>query len=266
MCARPDRLPGHRPADLGAIRWPELAQPRPVVLLPLGSTEQHGPHLPLDTDTRVATAIAMIAATRLRDVLVAPALGYGASGEHAGFPGTLSLGTPVLRDALVELVRSADDTARGVVLVNGHGGNGAAIRAATRLLTAEGRRVLAWSPRPAIAIRAGVPGAAGDLHAGRVETSLLLHLAPDLVRLDAAVRGPSPQLTDLVRQGVLPLSPSGVLGDPAGASAPEGAALLEAFVSDAVAAILAWPVYAETRPTGVTRAADADATDGTDPP
>ncbi|MDT3445852.1 mycofactocin biosynthesis peptidyl-dipeptidase MftE [Pseudofrankia sp. BMG5.37] len=242
-------LPGRRPDGLGRLRWPELDDPRPVLLLPLGSTEQHGPHLPLDTDTRIAKAIAAAVATRLRGLLVAPALHYGASGEHAGFPGTLSLGTAALELALVELVRSADDTAAGVVLINGHGGNAAAIHGATRLLAAEGRRVLAWTPRTVVATAARGSGLAGDLHAGRVETSLLLHLAPELVRLEAAARGPSPTTADLVRHGVLPLSPSGVLGDPAGASADEGAALLDAFVTDAVAAIRSWPGYAQ--PPGV---------------
>jgi mycofactocin precursor peptide peptidase len=223
---------------LGELRWPEISDPLPTVLLPLGSTEQHGPHLPLDTDTRIAVAVATAVATRLPGVLVAPALSYGASGEHAGFPGTLSLGTAALELALVELVRSADDTAAGVVLVNA-----TALRAAVRLLTAEGRQVLTWAPRAAVATAVGVPVASSDLHAGRAETSLLLHLAPELVRHDAAIRGPSPALPDLVRHGVLPLSPSGVLGDPTGASAGEGAALLDALVTDAAIAIESWPGY-----------------------
>nr|WP_232303669.1 mycofactocin biosynthesis peptidyl-dipeptidase MftE [Pseudofrankia sp. DC12] len=228
---------------LGELRWPEIEGPLPIVLFPLGSTEQHGPHLPVDTDTRIAVAIATAVATRLPGAFVAPALGYGASGEHAGFPGTLSLGTAALKLALVELVRSADDTAAGVVLVNGHGGNATALRGAVRLLTAEGRQVLAWAPRAAVVSGVGIPNASGDLHAGRAETSLLLHLAPLLVRPGAAARGPSPSIPDLVRRGVLPLSPSGVLGDPAGASAAEGAALLDALVSDAVSTIESWPGY-----------------------
>ncbi|MBL7491594.1 mycofactocin biosynthesis peptidyl-dipeptidase MftE [Frankia sp. AgB1.9] len=227
--------------QLGELRWPEIDGPLPIVLLPLGSTEQHGPHLPLDTDTRIAVAVAAAVAARLPGAMVAPALGYGASGEHAGFPGTLSLGTAALEMALVELVRSADDTAAGVVLVNGHGGNATALRGAVRLLTAEGRRVLVWAPRAALASAVGVPRAAGDLHAGRAETSLMLHLAPELVRPEAATRGPSPTLSDLVGLGVLPLSPSGVLGDPTGASAAEGAALLDVLVSDAVGTIQSWP-------------------------
>jgi creatinine amidohydrolase len=233
---------------LGTLPWPEVGDPLPLLLLPLGSTEQHGPHLPLDTDTRIAVAVATAAAARLPGLLVAPALGYGASGEHAGFPGTLSLGTEILEHALVELVRSADDTAAGLVVINGHGGNAAALRGAARSLTAEGRQVLVWAPRAAVATSVGLPDAPADLHAGRAETSLLLHLAPDLVREGAAARGPSPTMAELTRHGVLRLSPTGVLGDPAGANAAEGAALLDALVTDAVAAIRAWPTYRRLAP------------------
>lgn len=215
---------------LAELTWPQVPHPRPLLALPLGSAEQHGPHLPLDTDTRVAVAVACGLAARRPDVLVAPPLAYGASGEHAGFPGTLSLGRAALEQVLLELVRSADATASGVLLVNGHGGNAAAVRAAAGRLAYEGRRVLAWSPRPA----------GGDLHAGRAETSLLLHLAPELVRLERAVAGPRPPLAELVRHGVRALSPSGVLGDPAGASAREGAALLAALVDDLTGAVAAW--------------------------
>jgi creatinine amidohydrolase len=243
--------------QLGTLRWPELDRPLPIVLLPLGSTEQHGPHLPLDTDTRIAAAVAAAVSARLPGLLVAPPLGYGASGEHAGFPGTLSLGTAALELALVELVRSADETAAGVVFVNGHGGNGAALRAATTRLTGEGRRVLTWAPRTAVVAAVGLPAASTDLHAGRAETSLLLHLAPELVLPDAATRGPSPALPDLVRHGVRSLSPSGVLGDPTGASAEEGAALLAALVADAIRVIGAWPGYSGTRAKAI-RTSDAD--------
>ncbi|CAO5256398.1 mycofactocin biosynthesis peptidyl-dipeptidase MftE [Frankia sp. AgKG'84/4] len=225
---------------LGRAAWPELSGERPVLVLPLGSTEQHGPHLPLDTDTRIAEAVAQGLGSRLAPLLVAPALAFGASGEHAGFPGMLSLGTEVLALALVELVRSADDTAGGVFVVNGHGGNADALRSASKVLVSEGRPLRVWTPTVALSDAVGVPGAAGDLHAGRAETSLLLHLAPELVRLDKAAAGPAPALADLVAQGVAALSPSGVLGDPAGASAAEGARLLEAYLLDAAEDLRRW--------------------------
>ncbi|MCK9878781.1 mycofactocin biosynthesis peptidyl-dipeptidase MftE [Frankia sp. Ag45/Mut15] len=230
--------------QLGEVAWPDLRGGRPLLVLPVGSLEQHGPHLPLDTDTRIAVAVAVGLADRLRPLLVAPALAFGASGEHAGFPGTLSLGTQALAHAVVEIVRSADDLAAGVVLVNGHGGNLVGLRQAVATLAAEGRRVLLWAPTAALARVAGVPdtaaGGVGDLHAGRSETSLLLHLAPELVRLDQACAGPTPPLSELIARGVAPLSPSGVLGDPAGASAREGARLLGAYIDHATDLLLAW--------------------------
>ncbi|WP_157468765.1 mycofactocin biosynthesis peptidyl-dipeptidase MftE [Frankia sp. QA3] len=225
---------------LGRATWRELMDDRPLLVLPLGSTEQHGPHLPLDTDTRVASAVAHGLADRLEPLLIGPVMPYGASGEHAGFPGTVSLGTQVLEQAVVELVRSADDTARAVVVVNGHGGNTAALQSARRILAGEGRPVHLWAPTAALAGAVGVPAAERDLHAGRSETSLLLHLAPDLVRLDLAAAGPSPSLDELMAHGVATLSPSGVLGNPAGASAAEGARLLDAYVDNAVERLLSW--------------------------
>jgi creatinine amidohydrolase len=136
----------------------------------------------------------------------------------------------------VQLVRSADWSA-GVVLVSAHGGNAAPLARAVATLTAEGRRVLAWSPR-----LAGWPGA--DAHAGRTETSLMLALAPDEVRLaDAAAgeRRPLRELAGALRSGgVRAVSPNGVLGDPAGASADEGRRLLDALGADLAAAVAAW--------------------------
>ena len=229
--------PGGRWAD---APWPERAERRPVALLvPLGATEQHGPHLPLDTDTRIASAVAERVAAARPDAAVAPAIPYGASGEHQGFPGTLSIGHDALAGLLVELVRSAtgdrtpgrtgasdDGPVAAVVLVNGHGGNGEAVRAALDVLTGEGRAVTAWWPR----------WPADDSHAGRVETSLLLALAPELVHLDRAEVGRTEPLPDLLdelrRSGVASVSANGVLGDPTRASAAAGAAMLEDFAAD----------------------------------
>jgi creatinine amidohydrolase len=220
---------------LEGVTWGDVGERGRVVLaVPLGSTEQHGPHLPLDTDTRIAVELASRLTAARGDVVVAPALAYGSSGEHAGFPGTLSIGQEALERVLVELVRSvtdADGFAAGVVLVNGHGGNAEPLRRATVTLEHEGRRVLSWSPT--------VPG--GDLHAGRTETSMLLALAPDVVRLDRAAPGAQDvDLERLRRDGVRAVSPNGVLGDPTGASAEEGVRLLDAMTADLVSAVAAW--------------------------
>lgn len=228
--------------DLADLTWSDLEELAPGSLLavPLGATEQHGPHLPIGTDTIVATAVAGGLADRRDDVVVAPAVAYGSSGEHSAFPGTLSIGGPATTDVVVELVRSAD-VFRGVVLVCGHGGNAEALQAAVDLLRREGRDVLAWAP--------SVPG--GDAHAGRTETSLLLAIAPELVRLDRAEAGNDRPLVELLPRlragGVAAVSPNGVLGDPAGATETEGLELLEQLTGqlvDAVAGV--WPSRATT--------------------
>src|SRR5271154_3323714 len=111
-------------AELARMRWPDIEKgPRKLLAVPVGSCEQHGPHLPLDTDTRIAVELAVRLELALPSVAVAPAVPYGARGEHAAFPGTLLLNHGVLAELLVELVRSARCSFAGVVLVSAHGGN-----------------------------------------------------------------------------------------------------------------------------------------------
>jgi creatinine amidohydrolase len=224
--------------SLGDRRWPDVDGPPIVTLLvPVGSVEQHGPHLPLDTDTRIATAVAVAAAGRAgAHTLVAPVIGIGASGEHEMFAGTVSIGTEGLRTVLIELARSAGRWVRRTVFVNGHGGNLEAVCGAVELLNAEGRDV-SWygcaPPRSA--------GVAPDAHAGRTETSIMLALAPEVVRMDLAQPGNTAPLAELLpamRAGsVRAVTGNGVLGDPAGANAEEGRELLAAMV-DALVTVL----------------------------
>ena len=215
--------------------WPEVTG-APLVVVPLGSVEQHGRHLPVATDTVVAQAVAEAVVPRLDGALLAPALAYGASGEHEGFPGTNSIGTEALGALLVEYGRSAGRWAGRLLVVNGHGGNLDALRTAVPLLRAEGRDV-AWFP-------CGVPG--GDAHAGRTETSLMLHVEPGAVREALAAAGETAPISELLprlrAEGVRAVSPDGVLGDPAGATAEEGAAMLGALVDRLVAAAGVWQV------------------------
>ena len=206
---------------LAAAYWPEVeAGPRRLLVVPLGSLEQHGPHLPMDTDTRIACAVAARACAGRPGVGLAPPVAIGASGEHAGFPGTLSIGTTALSLLLVELGRHASLHWPAMLLVNGHGGNAAAITGALRQLREEGRRCEAW--------HAGLPG--GDAHAGRTETSVMLALAPSEVRLGSAAPGETRPIAEIMpalrARGVRDISPNGVLGDPSGASAAEGEQLL----------------------------------------
>lgn len=208
---------------------------RPLLAVPVGSCEQHGPHLPLDTDTRIASALAQSLAEAFGegDVLITPALAISASGEHQSFPGTLSLGAAVFEQVLMELVRSADWSA-GVVLVNGHGGNREPVYNAVRNLHTEQRKVLAWWPK--------VEG--GDAHAGDTETSMMLALAPELVRMDRAEVGnttPVSELMDEMRAGgVRAVSTNGVLGDPRRATAAQGRTILTRLSIDLLAAVDSW--------------------------
>jgi creatinine amidohydrolase len=167
-------------------------------------------------------------------VLLAPPLAYGASGEHEGFPGTLSIGHPALRAVLVELGRSAGAWASRLVFVNGHGGNLPTVPDAVAQLRREGRDV-AWF---------GCAVARGDAHAGHTETSILLALDPGVVRLAAAQPGNTTPLAELlptlVRGGVAAASPNGVLGDPTGATAEEGEELLGTLAAQLRDALARW--------------------------
>jgi len=214
--------------QLAGATWTEIG-PRPLVIVPVGSVEQHGPHLPLDTDTAIAVAVSdAVAADLGGDVLVAPAISYGASGEHQDFAGTSSIGSEALRTSVVELVRSMSTWAGRIVLVNGHGGNVSALSKAVFQMISEERDV-GWVP----CATEGV-----DLHAGITETSLMLHIRPSSVRLDRAEAGDVRPLEEILPQmmagGVAAVSPNGVLGDPSGASAESGAQILTAMTDQIV--------------------------------
>ena len=129
MADQPDLPP------LASATWPEIDQSeRRLLILPLGSTEQHGPHLPLDTDTVIAAALGQHLHQRFPQVGLAPAMPYGAAGEHKEFPGTLSIGTEAFTAVLVKFVRHASWSWQHVLVINGHGGNIEALAAATELL------------------------------------------------------------------------------------------------------------------------------------
>jgi creatinine amidohydrolase len=207
-----------------------------VLAVPVGSLEQHGPHLPLDTDTRIAVELATRLSRSRPDVAVAPAVAYGASGEHAAFPGTLLINHEVLADLLIELVRSARESFAGVVLISTHGGNHEGVALVDARCRADGDPVLVWAPR--------MKG--GDAHAGRTETSLMLAIDPSVVRLELAAAGRTEPLEVLLprlrAEGVRPVSSNGVLGDPQGASAAEGESMLAAMTTDLAHALDArWP-------------------------
>jgi creatinine amidohydrolase len=238
---------------LALLSWSEVAEldrDRTVAVVPTAAMEQHGPHLPLDTDTYLCTRVVESAADRAQlggSVLVAPTLAFGSSVHHMAFAGTLTLtaGTflAVVGDLCGNLVHHGF---RRLLVVNGHGGNSALVREAVQQL-ANRAPVLAaavdyWALAEDIAseVRDSPPG--GMAHACEFETSLMLHLRPESVRLDLvrreipAPRFPSERL-DLISSATATagwrtdqLSSSGVLGAPDLATPEKGERLFEACV------------------------------------
>ena len=224
--------------QLGGLTSPEVAiraAAGAVLAVPVGSTEQHGPHLPLSTDADLAIALCNQLGAQLdSSVVVAPPVFYGSSGEHEGFAGTISIGQEATELLLTELGRSATRTFARVLLVSTHGGNTEPVRRAVARLRAESRDVSVWFPRWH-----------GDAHAGRAETSLQLALTPDAVRLDRAEAGNTTPIAELMpalrATAVHGVSPNGVLGDPAGASAAEGTAMFADLLTDLNDYLESWP-------------------------
>ncbi len=220
---------------MGSATSAEIAESRPILLLPLGAWEQHGPHLPLDTDTMIITRVVadVLRHSDLQsiNVMSAPAISITASDEHDGFPGTLSTGTQALKDSVVAICRSAS-WATGVCIVNGHGGNADALAAITSALEYEKITHSVWS----------LPSySGGDMHAGHTETSLLLHIAPDEVRTNVIARGAIQEdgLIDAMRDGgVQAVSENGIIGDASTATASHGKAVLDLYTNSLRAHVL----------------------------
>jgi creatinine amidohydrolase len=222
-----------RLAELSSPEVAERAAAGAILAVPVGATEQHGPHLPLTTDTDIALALCDRLAEARPDVLVAPAVAYGSSGEHAGFAGTLSIGQEATELLLVELGRSAAETFRRLLFVSAHGGNAGPVARAVARLRAESRDVAVFRPRWP-----------GEPHAGRPETALQLVLRPGSVRMDRAVPGDRRPLGELMPLlldgGVRAVTGTGVLGDPTTATEREGQELLDELTEQLVFQVDGW--------------------------
>ncbi len=220
------------------LTWPAVARlveaGQALCVLPVGAVEQHGRHLPASTDTDIATAVCRAASARTGAPLL-PTLWAGSSQAHTtAWPGTLSLSPRLLIDVVVELatwIRASGFTR--LLLVNAHVGNAAPLRVAVDEIRTRGELrigLVSWYElTPEIA--AEVTSDADDWHAHAAETSLMLHLRPELVDRDE-IRDDEDRTGDLVLSyTVAETSREGLTGAPSRASAEQGAALFEAVVT-----------------------------------
>lgn len=241
--------------DAATATWPEVAdylRRIPAAIWPLGATEQHGPHLPLATDTILATALAERIAAQSAG-LVLPALPVGYSWVWRDFPGTLTWELETFRAAIRDGVRNlARQGVRAALLLSGHGANQAPLKYVARELgddpVAAGTAVLYLCYEGVDALDP-VPGSErwhGDFHAEEIETSLMLTVRPDLCRMDLAV-GEYPAIPPEYGRSARSmgtLSKSGVFGDATVASAAKGEAWLGQL---AAAGAARWRAFLETQ-------------------
>lgn len=205
-----------------------------IAVLPVGATEQHGPHLPTGTDTLLAEHVATAAAEQTGDVVL-PALAYGCSLGHGHrWPGTLSLTPATMTSVVLEVGRWAHASGfRKLVIVNGHATNGPPCQSAVLQLRYDlpdlrPRFVSLFDLTPEIAARYAED--APDFHANEAETSMLLHLAESQVRADRAVDEPDRTVGHVLSYAMPSVTTSGVVGSPSGASAARGATLVGQLV------------------------------------
>jgi creatinine amidohydrolase len=224
--------------ELDTLSWPqvkaEIAAGRDTVVMALGATEQHGRHMPLATDALIGDHLARSVADRL-DAFLAPTLRIGCSEHHVGFAGTMSLNEETYHGLIADLVRSLLRGGFGrIVLLPTHGGNFGPLAAAlAKLQEAQRPHVLALTDLGVLFEIAqmgereyGVPLAEGGLHAGEWETSLMLAIHPELVRMESAEAGFTGDLQEAIGSmfagGVASISENGTIGDPARSSAEHG--------------------------------------------
>lgn len=234
--------------NLTHYTWQEIAaldKQEGVVILPIGAIEQHGPHLPTITDTLQVTHVLDATLARLPEAVKAwslPPLNYGKSNEHTGFPGTISLSASTLLAVLHDIADSVKAAGfRRLAFLNGHGGNMALLEVAARDIRVR-TNLLCFCLQPGLFVNPPFPITPEEqrlgFHAGELETSLMLAIAPELVHMDKATRhfAPFPEsTTPLFFFGAAATawlsrdwSPTGVFGDATLGTAEKGQAIIDA--------------------------------------
>lgn len=234
------------PVLLETLPWPDLQQMleagHELLLLPVGATEQHGPHLPINTDTLIATATCQ-AASALTGAPMLPALNYTVSlGHTEKWPGTFALFHETLIATVREIGRWAFATGwKRLLLVNSHFGNDASLRVAVDRLRFDFVNRLQIATRNTFNLTPSIweyfISDAADLHANKAETDLMLHLAPETVDMAAAEDDPDRTTETVFNYMVANTSLNGVTGNPTEGTAGRGKLLFEE-IGEALATIV----------------------------
>jgi creatinine amidohydrolase/Fe(II)-dependent formamide hydrolase-like protein len=244
----PQRLPAGRtdPVEMppgtyfwGELCWPDAAQRLDIVdtaLLPVGAIEQHGPHLPLDTDAFDAAYLAKCIADGCRDPkpLVLPLIAYGVSYHHEAFKGTISINNDTLANLVYDVgISVAKNGIKKLVIINGHGGNAPSLHFAAQRINQDARIFVCVDTGETSDVDVdGLIETPNDVHAGEIETSTSLAVRPHLVRMDRLqmeVPAFTSRYLDFTSKRSISwyahthkISASGVMGDPTKASVEKG--------------------------------------------
>jgi creatinine amidohydrolase len=230
---------------LDRLTWADIKQEiqngRDTVVVPFGSTEQHGRHLPIGTDAMLGDEIGWGLAERL-GAFLAPTVRFGCSAHHLAFSGTISLGKETFRSIVLDVVASLSGHGfRRILLLPTHGGNFKPLaEAVAKIEPVKGVQVLAFTDLRGLVSAAanssrsfGVDAAKSGAHSGEWETSLMLAIRPEQVKMDQAAEGFVGELSEIMSKvfdGIQNLDQNGVLGDPRPASAEAGKKYLEDIV------------------------------------
>jgi creatinine amidohydrolase/Fe(II)-dependent formamide hydrolase-like protein len=242
---------------IGELTFQEVTQrlgAMSILCLPIGSIEQHGPHLPLNTDVVLAEGVARLIVARWSetfDLWQLPTVSISLAREHEWAPGTMSLSvtgmTTYMRDLGREIARSLP--ARNLMIVNGHGGNRGILEVLAQELRSDfGLNICIINP--ATMADTNADGAFPEIHGGKNETSMMLAIAPHLVRRDQIASLKNPPNGDAIRKTILQkgvtwpwssddkrIADTGVIGDPKAASAEFGQGIVDHVVETAGAVL-----------------------------